>query len=144
MIKLFMYLRSYKKECILGPLFKMLEAIFELFVPLVVAAIIDKGIAGEDKGYIVRMCLLMAVLGAIGLTNTLFAQFFAAKAATGFAAKLRHALLAHVQELSYQDINRLGSSTLITRMTSDINQVQTGTNLAIRLLRVLLLLFSVQ
>ncbi len=134
MIKLFMYLRSYKKECILGPLFKMLEAIFELFVPLVVAAIIDKGIAGEDKGYIVKMCLLMAALGAIGLTNTLFAQFFAAKAATGFAAKLRHALLAHVQELSYQDINRLGSSTLITRMTSDINQVQTGTNLAIRLL----------
>lgn len=134
MIKLFRYLRSYKKECILGPLFKMLEAIFELFVPLVVAAIIDKGITGEDKGYIVRMCLLMAVLGAIGLTNTLFAQFFAAKAATGFAAKLRHALLAHVQGLSYQDINRLGTSTLITRMTSDINQVQTGTNLAIRLL----------
>ncbi len=134
MIKLFRYLSSYKKECILGPLFKMMEAIFELFVPLVVAAIIDKGIAEGDRPYIVRMCLLLAALGAIGLTSTLFAQFFAAKAASGFAAKLRHALLAHVQELSYQDINRLGSSTLITRMTSDINQVQTGTNLAIRLL----------
>lgn len=134
MIKLLSFLRSYKKECILGPLFKMLEAIFELFVPLVVASIIDKGIAGGDNGYIVRMCLLMAGLGAIGLTNTLFAQYFAAKAATGFAAKLRHALLSHVQKLSYSDINRIGSSTLITRMTSDINQVQTGTNLAIRLL----------
>lgn len=134
MIKLLRYLCSYKKECILGPLFKMLEAIFELIVPLVVASIIDKGIAGGDKGYILRMCLIMAGLGAIGLTNTLFAQYFAAKAATGFAAKLRHSLLAHVQKLSYSDINRLGSSTLITRMTSDINQVQTGTNLAIRLL----------
>lgn len=134
MIKLLRYLRSYKKECILGPLFKMLEAIFELIVPLVVASIIDKGIAGGDKGYILRMCLIMAGLGAIGLTNTLFAQYFAAKAATGFAAKLRHGLLAHVQKLSYSDINRIGSSTLITRMTSDINQVQTGTNLAIRLL----------
>lgn len=134
MIKLLGYLRSYKKECILGPLFKMLEAIFELFVPLVVASVIDKGIVNGDNGYIVRMCLLMAALGAIGLTNTLFAQYFAAKAATGFAAGLRHALLAHVQKLSYSDINRIGSSTLITRMTSDINQVQTGTNLAIRLL----------
>ncbi|MDD6269344.1 MAG: ABC transporter ATP-binding protein [Oscillospiraceae bacterium] len=134
MIKLLKYLRSYKKECILGPLFKMLEAIFELFVPLVVAAIIDKGIADRDSSYITGMCILMAALGAIGLANTLFAQYFAAKAATGFAAKLRHALLSHVQKLSYSDINRLGSSTLITRMTSDINQVQTGTNLAIRLL----------
>lgn len=134
MVKLFKYLRNYKKECILGPLFKMLEAIFELFVPLVVASIIDNGIADGDKGYIVRMCLLMAALGAIGLTNTLFAQYFAAKAATDFAATLRHVLLSHVQKLSYQDINSIGSSTLITRMTSDINQVQTGTNLAIRLL----------
>lgn len=134
MIKLFKYLSRYKKECLLGPFFKMLEAIFELFVPLVVAAIIDKGIGGDDKSYIVKMCILMAALGAVGLTNTLFAQYFAAKAAAGFAAKLRHALLSHVQSLSYQDVNKIGSSTLITRMTSDINQVQTGTNLAIRLL----------
>ncbi len=134
MKKLFCYLSSYKKECILGPLFKMLEAIFELFVPLVVAAIIDTGIDGGDKPYIVKMCLLMAALGAIGLTNTLFAQYFAAKASAGFAAKIRHALFSHVQQLSYADIDRIGSSTLITRMTSDINQIQTGTNLAIRLL----------
>lgn len=134
MKKLFRYLSSYKKECILGPLFKMLEAIFELFVPLVVAAIIDTGIGESDKSYIVKMCLLMAALGAIGLTNTLFAQYFAAKAASGFAAKIRHALFSHVQQLSYADTDRIGSSTLITRMTSDINQIQTGTNLAIRLL----------
>lgn len=134
MRKLFIYLRSYKKECILGPLFKMLEAIFELFVPLVVAAIIDTGIGNSDKPYIVRMSLLMALLGAIGLTSTLFAQYFAAKASAGFAAKIRHALLAHVQKLSYADADRIGTSTLITRMTSDINQIQTGTNLAIRLL----------
>ncbi len=134
MRKLFIYLRSYKKECVLGPLFKMLEAIFELFVPLVVAAIIDTGIGNGDKPYIVRMSLLMALLGAIGLTSTLFAQYFAAKASAGFAAKIRHALLSHVQKLSYADTDRIGTSTLITRMTSDINQIQTGTNLAIRLL----------
>ncbi len=134
MRKLFIYLRSYKKECVLGPLFKMLEAIFELFVPLVVAAIIDTGIGNGDKPYIVRMSLLMALLGAIGLISTLFAQYFAAKASAGFAAKIRHALLAHVQKLSYADTDRIGTSTLITRMTSDINQIQTGTNLAIRLL----------
>ncbi len=134
MKKLFCYLSSYKKECILGPLFKMLEAIFELFVPLVVAAIIDTGIGNGDKPYIVRMCLIMAALGAIGLTNTLFAQYFAAKAAAGFAARIRHALFSHVQKLSYADTDRIGSSTLITRMTSDVNQIQTGTNLAIRLL----------
>lgn len=134
MKKLFCYLSSYKKECILGPLFKMLEAIFELFVPLVVAAIIDTGIGNGDKPYIVRMCLVMAALGAIGLTNTIFAQYFAAKAAAGFAARIRHALFCHVQKLSYADTDRIGSSTLITRMTSDVNQIQTGTNLAIRLL----------
>ena len=134
MKKLFCYLSSYKKECILGPLFKMLEAIFELFVPLVVAAIIDTGIGNGDKPYIVRMCLVMAALGAIGLTNTIFAQYFAAKAAAGFAARIRHALFCHVQKLSYSDTDRIGSSTLITRMTSDVNQIQTGTNLAIRLL----------
>lgn len=134
MKKLLQYLKGYKKECILGPLFKMLEATFELFVPLVVASIIDVGIAEGNTSYIVKMCLLMAALGAIGLTNTLFAQYFAAKAAVGFSAKLRHALLRHIQKLSYTDIDKLGTSTMITRMTSDIHQVQTGTNLAIRLL----------
>ncbi len=134
MRKLLRYLADYKKECLLGPLFKMLEATFELFVPLVVASMIDRGIGGGDKPYIVRCALLMALLAAIGLTCTLFAQFFAAKAATGFSAKLRRALMEHIQHLRYADLDRLGTSTLITRMTSDINQVQTGVNLTIRLL----------
>ena len=134
MKKLLRYLADYKKECILGPLFKMLEATFELFVPLVVKSMIDKGIANGDTGYIVRMCLLMALLAAIGLTNTIFAQYFAAKAATGFSAKLRHALMAHIQRMTYTDLDTLGTSSLITRMTSDINQLQTGVNLTIRLL----------
>ena len=134
MRKLLRYLAGYKKECLLGPLFKMLEATFELFVPLVVAAMIDRGIGNGDKPFIVRSALLMALLAAIGLTCTLFAQYFAAKAATGFSAKLRHALMKHIQHLRYADLDRLGTSTLITRMTSDINQVQTGVNLTIRLL----------
>lgn len=134
MKKLLRYLADYKKECILGPLFKMLEATFELFVPLVVKSMIDKGIANGDTGYIIRMCLLMALLAAIGLTNTIFAQYFAAKAATGFSAKLRHALMAHIQRMTYTDLDTLGTSSLITRMTSDINQLQTGVNLTIRLL----------
>ena len=134
MKKLLRYLADYKKECILGPLFKMLEATFELFVPLVVKSMIDKGIANGDTGYILRMCLLMALLAAIGLTNTIFAQYFAAKAATGFSAKLRHALMAHIQRMTYTDLDTLGTSSLITRMTSDINQLQTGVNLTIRLL----------
>ena len=133
MWKLLRFLREYKKESILAPLFKCLEAAFELFVPLVVAAIIDKGIPNRDTGYIIRMCLLMALLAAVGLTNTLFAQFFAAKAATGFSAKLRHALMAHIQSMTYSDLDTLGTSSLITRMTSDVNQVQTGVNLALRL-----------
>ncbi|MBR4201416.1 MAG: ABC transporter ATP-binding protein [Oscillospiraceae bacterium] len=134
MKKLLRYLADYKKECILGPLFKMLEATFELFVPLVVKSLIDRGITQNDTGYIIKMCLLMALLAAIGLTNTLFAQYFAAKAATGFSAKLRHALMAHIQRLTYTDLDTLGTSSLITRMTSDINQLQTGVNLTIRLL----------
>ena len=134
MKKLLRYLSGYKKECILGPLFKMLEATFELFVPLVVKSMIDKGIANNDTGYILRMCLLMALLAAIGLTNTIFAQYFAAKAATGFSAKLRHELMAHIQRMTYTDLDTLGTSSLITRMTSDINQLQTGVNLTIRLL----------
>ena len=134
MKKLLRYLADYKKECVLGPVFKMLEATFELFVPLVVKSLIDRGIAQNDTGYIVKMCLLMALLAAIGLTNTLFAQYFAAKAATGFSAKLRHALMAHIQRMTYTDLDTLGTSSLITRMTSDINQLQTGVNLTIRLL----------
>ncbi|MBR3269248.1 MAG: ABC transporter ATP-binding protein [Oscillospiraceae bacterium] len=134
MKKLLRYLAPYKKECILGPLFKMLEATFELFVPLVVASMIDRGIANGDRPYIVRMCVLLAALAAIGLTNTLFAQYFAAKAATGFSARLRHALMNRIQQMTYTDLDTLGTSSLITRMTSDINQLQNGVNLTIRLL----------
>lgn len=134
MKKLLRLLADYKKECILGPLFKMLEATFELFVPLVVKSMIDRGIGGNDRGYIVRMCMLMVLLAAVGLTCTMFAQYFAAKAATGFSAKLRHALMQHIQRMTYTDLDTLGTSSLITRMTSDINQLQTGVNLTIRLL----------
>ena len=134
MKKLLRFLAPYKKECILGPLFKMLEATFELFVPLVVASMIDKGIANHDRGYIIRMCLLLAVLAAVGLTNTLFAQYFAAKAATGFSARVRRALMDHIQHMTYTDLDTLGTSSLITRMTSDVNQLQNGVNLTIRLL----------
>ncbi len=134
MKKLLRYLREYRKECILGPCFKMLEAIFELFVPLAVASMIDKGIAGENRGHILLMCGLMVLLAAVGLTCTLFAQYFAARAAVGVSAKLRHSMLAGIQRMRYCDLDRAGSSALITRMTGDINQVQTGINLAIRLL----------
>lgn len=131
---LFAYMKDYKKECVLGPLFKLLEASFELMVPLVMAAVIDVGIANGDRGYIGRMCLVMAALGVIGLVCSITAQFFAAKASVGVAAKLRHALFAHIQELSFTEMDTVGTSTLITRMTSDINQVQNGLNLALRLL----------
>ena len=134
MKKLLRLLADYKKECVLGPLFKMLEATFELFVPLVVKSMIDRGIGTGDRGYIVRMSLLMALLAAIGLSCTLLAQYFAAKAASGFSAKLRHELMRHIQRLTYTDLDTLGTSSLITRMTSDINQMQTGVNLTIRLL----------
>ncbi len=133
MKKLAVYLKGYKKECVLGPLFKMLEASFELFVPLVVASIIDVGIANRDSGYILRMCGLLVLLGAVGLASSVTAQFFAAKAAVGFAARLKSALFAHVQSLSYTELDVLGASTLITRMTSDVNQVQSGVNLLLRL-----------
>ena len=133
MKKLLVYLKDYRKESIFGPLFKLLEALFELFVPLVVAAIIDTGIANNDYGYIVRMCLLLVALGVIGLVCSITAQFFAAKAAVGFSTKLRHALFAHIQSLSHSEIDTLGTSTLITRMTSDVNQVQSGANLVLRL-----------
>ena len=134
MKSLFAYMKDYKKECVLGPLFKLLEASFELMVPLVMAAVIDVGIANGDRGYIGRMCLVMAALGVIGLVCSITAQFFAAKASVGVAAKLRHALFAHIQELSFTEMDTAGTATLITRMTSDINQVQNGLNLALRLL----------
>lgn len=131
--KLLVYLKGYEKETVLAPLFKMLEALFELFVPLVMAAIIDTGIANRDQGYVVKMCLVLVALGIIGLVCSITAQFFAAKAATGFSTKLRHALFAHIQSLSYTEMDTIGTSTLITRMTSDINQVQSGVNLVLRL-----------
>lgn len=127
------YMKDYKKEGILGPLFKLLEASFELLIPLVMAAIIDTGIANGDKGYIYKMCAIMVVLGLIGMVCAITAQFFAAKAAVGFGTKLRHALFAHIQSLSYSEFDTLGTSTMITRMTGDINQVQTGVNLVLRL-----------
>lgn len=134
MRSLMVYLKNYKKETVLAPLFKMLEALFDLFVPLVMAAVIDKGIARSDQSYIVRMCLLLIALGIIGLTCSITAQYFAAKAATGFAAEVRHALFAHVQKFTFSEMDTIGTSTLITRMTSDLNQVQFGLNLTLRLL----------
>lgn len=133
MWKLLKYMKAYKKEAVCAPLFKLLEALFELFVPLVMAKIIDIGIAQGDRPYIVRMCLLMAALGLIGLVCSITAQYFSAKAAGGFAARLRHELFAHIQSLSFSEMDVHGTSTLITRMTSDINQVQSGTNLFLRL-----------
>ena len=131
---LWKYLAPYKKESILGPLFKLLEASFELFVPLVMAAIIDRGIATQDTGYILRMGLILVVLAIIGLTCALTAQYFAAKASVGFATSIKSALFAHIQTLSYTELDTLGTDTLITRMTSDMNQVQNGMNLTLRLL----------
>lgn len=133
MKRIWMYLKQYKKECVLAPLFKMLEALFELFVPLVVSSIIDVGIAGRAQGYIVKMCLLLIALAVIGLTCSITAQFYAAKAAVGCATGLRHHLFAHIQGLSFTEMDTIGTSTLITRMTSDINQVQNGVNLVLRL-----------
>lgn len=134
MKKLFVYLRDYKKETILGPIFKLLEALLELMVPIVMAAIIDKGIANKDTAYIVRMSLLLVVLGIVGLAFSITAQYFAAKASVGFVKKLRHALFKHIQGLSYSELDSLGTSTMVTIMTSDMNQVQSGMNLTLRLL----------
>ena len=133
MRKLLIYLKDYKKESVLAPLFKMLEAIFELFVPLVMSAVIDVGIKNSDKPYIIRMCLVLVTLGLIGLACSITAQYFAAKAACGFATKLRHSLFDHIQSLSFSEMDTIGTSTLITRMTSDINQVQNGVNMTLRL-----------
>lgn len=133
MKRLYVYLGNYKKECILAPLFKMLEASFELIIPLVVSAIIDVGIVGGDGNYIGRMCLIMVALGLCGLVSSVTAQYFAAKAAAGFGTKVRHALFSHIQEFSFSEIDKMGTATLITRMTSDINQVQSGVNMVLRL-----------
>ena len=130
---LFVYLRDYRKETVLAPLFKMLEASFELFVPLVMASMIDKGIGNGDISYIIKMSLILLLLAGIGLTSSITAQFFAAKAAVGFAEKLRSALFFHIQGFSFSEEDKLGTSTLITRMTSDINQVQNGVNMVLRL-----------
>ena len=133
MRKLLIYLKDYKKESILGPLFKLLEASFELIVPVVVASMNDVGIPAQDKGYIVKMALVLVALGIIGLTSSVTAQFFAAKAAVGFATKVRHALFEHIQKLTFGQMDSQGTATLITRMTSDVNQVQNGVNLVLRL-----------
>ena len=133
MKKLLIYLKDYKKESILAPLFKMLEASFELIVPLVVTAIIDVGIAERDSSYILKMCLVMVALGLIGLLCSVTAQYFAAKAAAGFGTRVRHSLFSHIQTFSFSEIDQVGTATLITRMTSDINQVQSGVNMVLRL-----------
>ena len=134
MRKLLKYMKGYGKECVLGPFFKLLEASFELLIPLVVAKIVDTGIWNQDMGYIIKMCLVMISLGIVGLACSLTAQFFAAKAAVGFASRLRHSVMAHMLGLSYETIDTVGTSTMVTRMTSDINQVQSGVNLTLRLL----------
>ena len=133
MKKLLIYIRDYTMESILGPLFKLFEACLDLIVPLVMAYIIDKGIGGNDKGLIIRLCLVLVGLGFVGLTFSITAQFFAAKASVGFIKQVKHAVFSHIQKLSFSDIDRLGTNTLITRLTSDMNQIQTGVNLTLRL-----------
>lgn len=134
MKKLLIYMKGFHKECVLGPLFKLLEASFELLVPLVMAAVIDTGIGNRDRDYIICMCAVLVGLGVVGLACSLTAQYFAAKASVGFAARLRAALFERIQSLSFSDMDVQGPSTLITRMTSDVNQVQNGMNLTLRLL----------
>ena len=133
MKKLLIYLKDYRKETVLAPLFKLLEASFELLIPLVVAAIVDKGIGLGDLSYVYKMGGIMVILGIVGLIAAVSAQFFAAKAAVGFATGLRSALFEHIQGLSYTEIDTVGTSTLITRLTSDVNQVQSGVNMTLRL-----------
>lgn len=133
MKKLLVYLKDYRKESVLAPLFKLLEAFFELLVPLVMAAIIDRGIENGDSGYIVKLGICLIVLAVVGLTASITAQFFAAKAAVGFSAKLRQALFSYIQDLEFSNIDKVGTATMITRMTSDINQVQNGVNMVLRL-----------
>ncbi|MGP1613273.1 MAG: ABC transporter ATP-binding protein [Catonella sp.] len=133
MKKLLIYIREYTMESILGPLFKLFEACLDLVVPLVMAYIIDKGIGGNDKSLIIRLCLVLVGLGFVGLTFSITAQFFAAKASVGFIKQVKHTVFSHIQKLSFSDIDRLGKATLITRLTSDMNQIQTGVNLTLRL-----------
>lgn len=133
MKQLLIYLKQYKKECVLAPLFKMLEAIFELLVPLVMAAVIDRGIAEKDISYIIKMCLVMVLLGVVGLVCSVTAQYFSAKAAAGFGTGVRHALFDHIQKMSFTNLDHIGTSALITRMTSDVNQAQSGVNMVLRL-----------
>lgn len=133
MSKLLKYLKKYKIESILAPFFKLIEVAFELIVPLIVSTIIDVGIENGDKVYIIKRCLLLGLLGILGLCSTLVAQYFSAKASVGFATDIRHALFSHIGKLSYSQLDSLGAPTLITRLTGDINQVQTGTNLTLRL-----------
>lgn len=134
MKRLWIYLKDYKKESVLAPLFKLLEASFELLIPMVVAAIVDHGIGRNDLGYVYRMGGIMILLGIVGLVAAVTAQYFSAKAAVGFAAGLRSALFGHIQSLSYTEIDSVGTSTLITRLTSDVNQIQSGVNMTLRLL----------
>ena len=134
MKKLLKYLKGYEKQCVLGPLFKLLEAVFELLIPLVVASIVDTGIGTGDTGYIVKMAAVMVALGIVGLGMAVCAQYFSAVAAVGFSTRLRHVVMQHILGLSYSQIDRLGTSAMVTRMTSDINQVQNGVNLTLRLL----------
>ena len=132
--KLLAFLKGYEKESVLGPLFKLLEATLELFVPLVVASLIDIGIANRDMGYVIKMFLILVALGGIGLAFSLTAQFFAAKAAVGFVKKIKHALFGHMEQLSYTEMDQLGTSVMVNRMTSDMNQIQSGMNMSLRLL----------
>lgn len=134
LFKLLKYIKSYKKECVLGPLFKLLEALLELFVPLVIASIIDNGIGNSDQGYVVGMVFVLVGLGVVGLAFSITAQYFAAKAAVGFSSRVKHELFRHIESLSWTEIDGIGTSTLITRMTSDMNQIQNGVNLTLRLL----------
>ena len=134
MRKLLVFLKDYKKETILGPLFKLLEASFELMVPLVIAAMINDGIKTGNKEYIIKMSIILVLLCLVGFISAVTAQFFAAKAATGFAKKVKRALFDNIQKLSYTDMDQIGTSAMITRMTTDVNQVQQGVNMTIRLL----------
>ena len=134
MKKLLVYLKGSRLQCVLAPLFKMFEAILELFVPLIVAGIIDTGIAASDKNYIIKMCLLLVLLGAVGLAFSVTAQYFAAKASVSFVKRLKHAVFEHIGKFSYTQLDTAGTSTLITRMTGDMDSVQNGLNLTLRLL----------
>ena len=133
MKKLLVYLRDYKKEVVFAPLFKLLEASFELIVPLVLAAIMDYGIANSEKGYIFNMCGVLVLLAIVGFVSAVTAQYFSAKAAVGFSTEVRHHLFEHIQTLSFNEMDSIGTSTLITRLTSDINQTQSGVNMVLRL-----------